>query len=146
MSHFNSDLNSPSPTPAVEVIATLGDSVVGVRHVADPRSGRLSTTTRTLLGVGAALLLAGVILFFAATRIAAANSDARDAWIARDKPEWSFRPTPVPMPLSVVSFLGIGLGLTLLVSGLSRRKRDLEPSTIAIGSDAGVDFAVAGTA
>ena len=30
-----------APTPAVEVIATLGDSIVGIRHVSNPRGGRM---------------------------------------------------------------------------------------------------------
>jgi hypothetical protein len=145
MSHLDTSTDPANSSPAVEVIATLGDSVVGVRHVVDPRSGRTTTNTRILLGTGIALLVAGVISFFAATSIAASNASNLDAWLARGKPGWSFRPESVPLAMSIVSFFGIGIGLTALIAGLSRRKRELEPSTIAIGSAPGVDFAVAGT-
>ena len=139
-----SHLSNPSPNPAVEVVAMFGDSVVGVRHVTDPHGGRISTTTRALLVGGALAVVLGAIAFIAATRIAAGNQADLAAWLAKGKPQWAFRPDFVPTWLSVMSLVGLSGGLTALVSGLSRRKRDLEPSTVSIGSAAGVDFPVAG--
>jgi hypothetical protein len=127
---------------AVEVVATLGDSVVGVRHVSDPRSGKTTTATRAMIIGGAVSIGAGALAFFAATRIAAANHAELTAWVAANKPAWSFRADAVPTWLSVISFLGVSLGLTALISGLARRRRELEPSTVSIGTAAGVDFAV----
>jgi hypothetical protein len=118
--------------------------VVGVRHVTDPRGGRISTTTRALLVGGALALALGAVAFIAATRIAAGNAADLAAWLAKGKPQWAFRPDFVPAWLSVMSLVGLSGGLTALVAGLSRRKRDLEPSTVSIGSAAGVDFPVAG--
>jgi hypothetical protein len=137
--------HQPSPGPAVEVVATLGDSVVGVRHVTDPRGGATRPVTRALLIGGALAVTAGAIAFFAATQIAEANQAALTAWIASKRPAWSFRPEAVPMWISVVSFLGFSLGLTAIVNGLSRRRRELEPATVSVGTAANVDFAVGGT-
>jgi hypothetical protein len=135
-----------TPSPAVEVVATFGDSVVGVRHVSDPTSGAVAGTTGAMLIGGAVALVAGAIAFFAATRIAAGNHAELAAWVAAGKPSWAFRPEAVPAWLSVLSFVGLSGGLTAVVAGLARRKRELEPSTVSIGSAAGVDFAVGGTA
>jgi len=143
MSHL---VTSPNPSPAVEVVATLGDSVVGVRHVSDPHGGATRPATRALIIGGAVALTAGVLAFFAATRVAAANHADLAAWVAAHKPAYAFRPTAVPTWLSVVSFLGFTAGLVAIIAGLARRRRDLEPSTISIGTAAGVDFAVGGTA
>lgn len=141
MSHSHAVRN-----PAVEVVATLGDSVVGVAHVSNPRGGVTTRATRLMIGGGALALAAGGLAFFAATRIAAANNAALTAWVAHHKPAWSFRPEFVPTWLSVVSFVGFACGLTALIAGLARRKREHEPATVTIGSAAGVDFPVEGTA
>lgn len=134
------------PSPAVEVVATLGDSVVGVAHVSNPTGGATTRATRAMIIGGAIGIVAGALAFFAATRIAAGNHAALAAWVGRHKPAWSFRPEFVPAWYSVVSFLGFSCGLTALIAGLSRRKRELEPATVVIGSAAGVDFPVEGTA
>src|SRR5688572_4208371 len=104
-------------SPAVEVVATLGDSVVGVAHVRDPRGGKTSSATRAMIIGGAVAIAAGVAAFLAATRIADANQTALDAWLANHKPGWSFRPEMVPTWYGVVSFLGFSAGLTALIAG-----------------------------
>lgn len=141
-----SHLPTQPPSSAVEVVAMFGDSIVGVRHVSDPHGGVVRPTTRALVAGGAAGILAGVAAFLAATRVAAANHAALTAWLAAKRPAWAFRPDAVPTWLSVVSMLGLTLGLTALVTGLTRRKRELEPARVSIGSAAGVDFAIADAA
>src|SRR5438034_8724410 len=56
---------------AVEVAAMLGDSVVGVKHCMDPRSGRISKRTWTMVGVAAACLLASAVAFALSVHTAA---------------------------------------------------------------------------
>jgi hypothetical protein len=147
MSHLPTQLPSSSnPSPAVEVVATFGDSVVGVRHVSETSGGKVTSATRTMIIGGAVSIAAGTIAFLAATRIASANHAGLTAWVEANRPAYAFRPELVPMWMSLVSFLGFALGFTALVTGLSRRRRELEPSTISIGTGAGVDFAVGGTA
>ncbi len=138
--------SSPMTGPlAVEVVATLGDSVVGVRHVSRPDSGRLRPLTKALLLGGAALLATGAIGFATATRIAHDNEVRRHAWTAAHKPAYGFRPTLVSPAHDALTFFGLGLGLTAIATGLVRRRRELQPSTIRVGSAASTDFALAET-
>ncbi len=138
--------SSPMTGPlAVEVVATLGDSVVGVRHVSRPDSGRLRPLTKALLLGGAALLATGAIGFATATRIAHDNEVRRQAWTAAHKPAYGFRPTLVSPAHDALTFFGLGLGLTAIATGLVRRRRELQPSTIRVGSAASTDFALAET-
>src|SRR5690242_6729332 len=69
------------PSPAVEVVATLGDSVVGVAHVSNPKGGATTRATRAMIIGGAVGILAGALAFLAATRIAAGNHAALAAWV-----------------------------------------------------------------
>jgi hypothetical protein len=152
MSHLA--LTSTSSVPltstdgrAVEVVATFGDAVVGVRHVMDPRGGVVRTATKALLGGGAALLAASALAFGWATHVAAENADAKAAWKAAGKPDWAFRPTLLPVTSTGLDALALGgsvLGLGLLTWGLSRRREELLPSRIRLGTAAGVDFALEG--
>lgn len=135
----------PPPTPAVEVVATLGDSIVGVRHVTNPRGGRISQRTRGMLA-GAALLLATAAGAFAVSTVRAAeDATARAAWRAEGLSDWAFRGHLGSPWLDAAALLGGGLGLTLLVAGLARRRREGVSQTVSIGSARGVDFAAAGT-
>src|SRR5262245_35675258 len=93
-------------TPAVEVVATLGASIVGVRHGSDPRGGKTRPATRALIAGGAIGVIAGVLAFIAATRVAAGNQAGLEAWVASGRPAWAFRPEEVSTWLSLLSFAG----------------------------------------
>lgn len=139
MSHTNPD---PNTTPvAVEVTATFGDSVVGVRHAINPRGGVTSIKTRALLAFGAVAVSGAAIGFIAAAKVAADNARAKDALVASGKPEWAFRPTMMPRSADVGFALGGGLGLAAILWGLSRRRDERHSPRVRIGTGAGVDFA-----
>ena len=48
---------------AVEVVATFGDGVVGVRHVSDPKGGVVTKLTKALVAGGIAMLATSAIAF-----------------------------------------------------------------------------------
>jgi hypothetical protein len=135
----------PPPLPstdkrAVEVVATFGDAVVGVRHVTDPRGGAVKTATKLMLAGGAALLASSALAFGWAAHVASENQAALDAWTAKGKPAWAFRPQQLPSGLDALTLGGSFLGLAGVVFGLSRRKNELLPSRVQLGTQAGVDF------
>lgn len=129
---------------AVEVIAMLGDSVVGVRHVTDPKGGVVKTATKALLATGAALLCTSAIAFGYAAHVAAKNDANLKAFLAKGKPAWAFRPEMLPNALDALTIGGAGLGLAALVWGLSRRKSEQNPSRVRLGTAPGVDFPLEG--
>lgn len=135
----------PPPLPstdkrAVEVVATFGDAVVGVRHLTDPRGGAVKTATRLMLAGGAALLASSALAFGWASHVAAENAEALEAWKAKGKPAWAFRPQQLPAGLDALTLGGSFLGLAGVVFGLSRRRNELLPSRVRLGTQAGVDF------
>ena len=137
--------SSPSSSPpAVEVVALLASSLLGVRHAIDPRGGRLRPATRGLLAFAAVALLSAAVAFVVATRIAAANDAGRAAWVAAGKPAWAFRARLVPLDLDAITFGGLGLGLTAVVCGLARARRERQPAAVRLGNRPGDDFAVDG--
>jgi hypothetical protein len=140
--------SGPAPSPdtarAVEVVATFGDSVVGVRHVSDPRGGVVRSVTKALLLGGAALLATSAVAFGYATHVAQQNEDALARWKARGKPAWAFRPQLVPRSLDGLMIGGSVLGLAAIGWGLSRRRDEQQPAHVRLGAAAGVDFPVEG--
>jgi hypothetical protein len=138
-----SDINAqqPNPTPAVEVVATFGDTVVGVKHVTDPRAGRINNTTRALL-VGGALALGGALGgFLYQTKVAADDAAAREKTIQQGRPEWWYQAHHSSRATDVLFGLAGTLGLGALAWGLSRRKDERSDPRVRIGTAAGVDFA-----
>jgi len=132
---------------AVEVVATFGDAIVGVRHVVDPRGGVVRATTRALIAGGAALLVTTALGFGWAAGVAADNADARAAWKRAGKPDWAFRPQRMPVSSGGLDALTLGgsiLGLGALTWGLSRRRQELLPARVRLGTGPGVDFALEG--
>ena len=125
---------------AVEVVATFGDAVVGVRHVTDPRGGAVKTATKLMLAGGAALLASSALAFGWAAHVASENAEALEAWKAKGKPAWAFRPQQLPVGLDALTLGGSFLGLAGVVFGLSRRKNELLPARVQLGTQAGVDF------
>ena len=60
---------------AVEVAAMLGDSVVGVKHCIDPKSGKVTSATWGMFALGAACLCVFVFSFWTAVQNAAYGSE-----------------------------------------------------------------------
>ena len=128
-------------TPAVEVVATFGDSVVGVKHVTNPRSGRISTATRALLAGGALALTGAMGGFLYQTKVASDDAAAREQSIKQGRPEWWYRAHQTSRGADVLFGLAGTLGLGAIAWGLSRRKDERTRPIVRIGTAAGVDFA-----
>jgi pSer/pThr/pTyr-binding forkhead associated (FHA) protein len=142
---------------AVEVAAMLGDSVVQVKHVMNPRGGKVTSTTHALFGFGAMLVIVGAIFFTIGVRNAAFNEAGRAAWTKGDKdyvnpttgkkepippkPGYSFRPRMLPIWYDWASFGGLGLGLVALTWALLRLRNERQSPYFRIGQQAGVEYA-----
>jgi pSer/pThr/pTyr-binding forkhead associated (FHA) protein len=133
---------------AVEVAAMLGDSVVQVKHVMNPRGGKITSMTYGLFGLGAAMILMGAIAFTLAVQNAAYNQGGLDAWTKGDKehgipakPSWSYRPKMLPMGYDWMAFGGFALGLIGVTWGLSRYRSEKQSPWFRIGQADNVEFA-----
>lgn len=127
---------------AVEVAAMLGDSVIGVKHCMDPRSGKVTPATWAILAGGAACLLASAIAFATALATDADNTARLHAWTAQHKPAYAFRPSRLGPGVDWMAFGGLGLGLVGLTLGLVRRRHERTSPYYRIGTAPGVELAL----
>lgn len=128
---------------SVEVAAMLGDSVVDVKHCLDPRGGKVSAATWSIVAGGAACLVASAIAFGLSIHTAAANHARLDAWTrVEHKPAYAFRPRRLGYGVDAVAFGGLGLALVGLGLGLSRARRERTSPYYRIGTAPGVDLAI----
>jgi hypothetical protein len=128
---------------AVEVAAMLGDSVVGVKHCMDPRSGKVSTRTWTMIGIAAACLLASTIAFGISVHTAAMNKAGLDYWThVAHKPAFSFRGTELSTAYDFVAFGGLSVGLSLMIAALLRVRDERRSPYYRIGNAPGVELAI----
>jgi hypothetical protein len=138
---------SPRDRPlaqAVEVAALFGDSVVGLKHILTPRSGKLGPATRGLLVVGALLLVGSTFAFCAGVSRAAENQARLREHRAQKKAAHEFRPRRLP-PVFDWMAVGGGLGGLLLLSlGVARMRDEKIEASYRIGSEPGADFPMAG--
>jgi hypothetical protein len=128
---------------AIEIATMLGDSVVDVKHCIDPRGGKVSRKTWTLLGVGAACLVASCVAFAVSVSVAAANQRALEYWThVLHKPVYAFRPEAVSGALDWFMAGGLAIGLTAVVAGLLRVRDDKRSPYFRIGTAPGVELPV----
>jgi hypothetical protein len=128
---------------AVEVAALLGDSVVGVKHCIDPRSGAASPATWGLLAAGAACLVASAVAFTASVRTAGENHDRLETWTrVEHKPAYAFRPHRLGPGTDWVAFGGSALALVGLGLGVLRMRRERVSPYYRIGTAPGVELAL----
>jgi hypothetical protein len=139
----------PSPdahatAPAVEVVAMLGDSVVGVRHCVDPTSGRVRPATWAMLATSIAALLAFGITFWAAVERAAENQRhyEYETTVLR-KPGFAVRPQPLPGGYDWLAFGGLLVSIVTCAAALARMSEERRSPFVRIGTAAGVDFPIA---
>jgi len=126
---------------AIEVAAMLGDSVVAVKHVMNPRGGKVTGTTYGLFGGGAMLLIISAIAFFIAVGNAADNKVAERHWTeVQKRPLHAFRPVRISLGFDWMAFGGAAGGLLCLTMGLIRFRSEKVQPYFTIGSAAGVDF------
>ena len=106
---------------AVEVAAMLGNSVVSVKHVMNPRGGKVSSTTQVFFALSALFLIVGLVGFGAGYYNASFNEAKKHQWVEVDKkPSWAYRPKKLGVANDVMVFLGFPLGIAFLASGLLR--------------------------
>ncbi len=127
---------------AVEVAAMLGSSVVSVKHVMNPRGGKVTTATYALLALAGASLVVGLIGFSVGYRNASFNAGKRHQWVEVEKrPSWAFHPRHLGIENDVMLFLGMPLGIAFLAAGLLRWREETGSNPwFRIGQDAGVEY------
>lgn len=129
--------------PAVEVAAMLGDSVIGVKHCMNPRSGKITPATWAFIGGGAACLLASAIAFTTAYATASRNDEGLQYWThVQKRPAHAFRPEQTGPLTDIFAFGGLAFGLAGLTAGLARARRERRSPFYRIGTANNVEMPV----
>ncbi|HET9990568.1 MAG TPA: FHA domain-containing protein, partial [Kofleriaceae bacterium] len=132
-----------SGAKAIEVAALLGDSVVGVKHCIDPKSGKVSSKTWGLFAAGATCLVASAIAFGVSVHTAAYNKGGLDYTThVLHKPAYSFRPDVLNPAFDWLAFGGLALGVSSLIAGLARIRAEKRTPYYRIGTAPGVELAL----
>lgn len=132
-------------TRAVEVAAMMGDSVVGVKHCIDPRSGKVTPLTRAMFVIGVATLVLSIWAFGKSVNNAAYNKGRYDYETQKlKKPGYSVRPRVLSVGYDWMAFGGFAISLVSLTFGLTRMRRERQSPYFRIGTAPGVEFATEG--
>jgi hypothetical protein len=132
-------------TRAVEVAAMLGDSVVGVKHCIDPRSGRVTPATWALFVVGIATLVLSTVAFWVSVQNAAYNKGRFDYETnVMKKPAYAVRPRALSVGYDWMAFGGLAASIASLTLGLARMRKERQSPMYRIGTAADVEFATEG--
>ena len=126
---------------AVEVAAMLGDSVVGVKHVMNPRGGKVTWVTYGLFIGGAVMLIMAAVAFSAGVQNATFNKASKAKWLSDNKVAYEWRPHRISLAYDWMAFGGILAGLVAMTSGLVRFRNERQSPYFRIGTGKGVDFA-----
>ncbi len=127
---------------AVEVAAMLGSSVVSVKHVMNPRGGKVTSTTYVFGALASIFLIVGLIGFGAGFYNASYNEAGKHEWVeVKKKPSWAYRPKKLAVSNDVMVFLGFPLGIAFLASTLLRLRDEKSGNPwFRIGTDAQNEF------
>lgn len=139
------ELRSTAEATTVEVAASLGESVVVVRHLQPPRA----TPDRTprVLAITAGILLAlAAVAFAKGVRVAGANEKARQKWAYAGKAAGDFREEKIPPAWEGLGLSAVVLGLGCAVMALRGARDARRSSVFRVGSGLGADLALAGVA
>ena len=132
-------------TRAVEVAAMMGDSVVGVKHCIDPRSGKITPATWALFVVGIATLVLSISAFYVSVQNAAYNKGRFDFETqTQKKPAYAVRPRMLSPGYDWMAFGGLAASLVSLTIGLARMRKERQSPLYRIGTAADVEFATEG--
>lgn len=127
---------------AIEVAAMLADSVVEVKHVSNPRGGKVTATTYGLYGVGAFLLVLSLIAFGVGVSNDTDNKKSFHQWTEVDqKPLADWRPDRLSVAYDFMAFGGLIGGLICVTMGLVRFRNEKVSPYFRIGRASDVDFA-----
>lgn len=130
-------VNDMGGARAIEVAAMLGDSVVGVKHVMNPRGGKITPITYALFAGGAAALLMAAIAFGVSYKNASRNKASKAQW---EGPAYEWRPHLLSLGYDWMLFGGAISGLVCMTAGLLRLREERQTPYFRIGSDADVEF------
>ncbi len=132
-------------TRAVEVAAMMGDSVVGVKHCIDPRSGKVTPATWACFVVGVATLLLAIAAFYVSVQNAAYNKGRFDYETqVLKKPAFAVRPRVLSLWFDVMAFGGLAASLVSLTFGVARMRKERQSPLYRIGTGPDVEFATEG--
>lgn len=128
---------------AIEVAAMLGDSVVGVKHLMNPRSGKVTPLTYGLFIGGAVMLVMAAVAFFVGVSYAAFNKAYYHEWIhVHKRPEFEFRPELFSLAYDWMAFGGLLTGLVAMTYGLIRLRNEKQSPYFRIGTAPDVEFPI----
>jgi TonB family protein len=126
---------------SIEVAAMLADSVVEVKHVSNPRGGKVTGTTYGLFAVGSFLLVIALFAFGVGVKNEAANKKDLYKWTEIDKkPQGDWRPARLSLAYDWMAFGGLLGGIVCLTMGLLRYRSEKVAPYFRIGRASGVDF------
>lgn len=129
---------------AVEIAAMLGESVVGIKYVMNPRGGKITKLTYGLFAMGAALLLMAVVAFAVGVANVQHNAETKSEHLAAGKPLSEHRPHRISPAYDVMAFGGVVGGALCLILGLVRYRNEQNVPVYRIGRGEDVDFAIDG--
>ncbi len=130
---------------AIEVAAMLGDSVVGVKHLLNPKSGKITPITYALFAIGAVMLLMSVVAFRAGIHNAEFNKEQSHIWVHElNRPAFEYRPKRLSLAYDWTAFGGGLLGLVAMTWGLVRLRNEQVSPYFRIGTASGIEFPAGG--
>lgn len=134
-------ITPPAAPSAVEVVTTLGDSVVDVSHVKPENRPRDKKVLYVLIGVAATLFVIAGHAFFQGVSLASDNAQAYHIWTqVENRPFYEFRPERMSLIYDWLAFGGLFAGLFAAVMAVVRFRAAGARSSFTIGSDRGVDL------
>ena len=140
---------------AVEVAAMLGDSVVGVKHCIDPRSGKVTPATIGIFAFGAIAIVFSAIAFWMGVQNAAYNKGQKEYLTTCEidgvvqancvvRPSWAVHDRPLWAGWDWIAFGGLAYALFSFAVGLSRARNERQSPWVRIGTGPNVEFATEG--
>ena len=139
------DSDDGQGAPAIEIVATLGQSTTFVKHVVNPQGGRIKPITYGLFVFGIIFFILSGIGFFQGVENASFNKEALDIWIeTSNKPLYDFRPRRINLIFDWMAFGGLAASILCFGAGLARFRNEKETPYFRIGQSKDVDFPFAG--
>jgi hypothetical protein len=130
---------------SIEIAAMMGDSVIHVAHLTNPKGGKVSALTYGLFASGAAALLMAVVAFQHGVHVSRVNKENLEKWVT-PAPEGEglaavdFRPIRLSPAWDAMAFLGLAFGITGMAWGASRLLEERRSPFFRIGQARGVEF------
>jgi hypothetical protein len=125
---------------SIEVAAMLGDSVVSVKHLSDPKSGKITGATIAMFAAGALCLVMALGAFGHGVSVVRADKIAYDAFLAKGRAAVDYREIRINPAWDAMAFLGLGGGIVLMTWALSRLLDERRSPWFRLGRDKNVEF------